>query len=336
MNEINPLKKRPDRPRAWSRPTKTGVVLGLALSCATLIATPAQAIPTMTGGEIIARAESAIGSAYTWGRESWIPNVGGTGPDCSGYALKCWEVPRTLLYQEEADVNASFSPRYTSYDFFNCTGPWSALSSRSLLEEGDVLVKNNGSSGHVVIYAGGDAWNCPIIYEAPGTGLTVRRTSRYLGSEYQPRRRSDKYDTKLLIVDNPTARSTRGGDVGENWKRCTYVSGYYGDNYQYHEPTTASAWTCWTPRFTTSGYYDVYARWTGGGDRASNVPVVIFTASGRVRKYIDQRVNGGTWYLLGRYYFGVGYSPTMGSVAFYATGANGYVISDAVVFAPVQ
>src|SRR5512139_477594 len=59
------------------------------------------AIPTMTRAEIIARAESGLGTDYTWGGESWTPDArSGTGPDCSGYGLKCWEVPKTLLYQE--------------------------------------------------------------------------------------------------------------------------------------------------------------------------------------------------------------------------------------------
>ncbi len=94
---------------------------------------PAEAaIPSMTRAEIIARAESGLGAMYSWGRESWTPNQGGgTGPDCSGFALKCWEVPRTLLYQEEDGENTTISPRYTSYEFFNCLGPWTRLADRS-------------------------------------------------------------------------------------------------------------------------------------------------------------------------------------------------------------
>jgi len=49
---------------------------------------------------------------------------------------------------------------------------------------------------------------------------------------------------------------------------------------------------------------------------------------------IDQRTNGGVWYLLGRYYFGAGYSTSNGSVSIFATGANGYVVADAVMFVP--
>ena len=204
---------------------------------------PAQAaIPSITRAEIIARAESAIGTDYTWGQESWTPDTAsGDGPDCSGLGLKCWEVPKTLYYQEENGENATISPRYTSYEFYNCKGPWYELSSRSLLQPGDILVKNNGSSGHVTIYAGGDAWNSPIIYEAPGTGLEVRRISRYLGSEYKPIRRESISDYDIML-DNPTAKSVGGSGVAGNWTRSTNVYGYYGDDYQVRAGTTASAW----------------------------------------------------------------------------------------------
>ena len=82
----------------------------------------------MTRAEIIARAESGIGALVHLGQGELDPNAGGgTGPDCSGFTLKCWEVPRTMLYQEEDGVNASIYPRYTSYDFYNCLGPGHGL-----------------------------------------------------------------------------------------------------------------------------------------------------------------------------------------------------------------
>ncbi len=309
--------------------------IGLALS--PVVPTAHAAAPSLTRGEIVARAESALGLTYSWGRESWIPNAGsGTGTDCSGLTLKCWEVPRTMLYQEEDGVNTAISPRYTSYDFYNCTGPWYALAGRSSLLPGDILVKNNGDSGHVVIYAGGDSWNSPIIYEAPGTGLTIRRASRYLGSEYLPRRRNSLTETSTIVLDNPTAKSTGGTDLGGNWTRSASTAGFYGDNYQTCAATTATAWSRWTPRFASSGYYNVYLRWTSGTNRASAAKVNVNTANGVKTSYVNQRTNGGSWYLLGKYYFTAGYKTGAGSVTLYATGANGYVVADAVRFVPAQ
>jgi hypothetical protein len=291
------------------------------------------AIPPMTRSEIVARAESALGLRYTWGKESWIPNAGtGSGTDCSGLVLKCWEVPRTMLYQEEDGVNSSISPRYTSAEFYNLKGPWTALSSRSLLKEGDVLARRSGGSGHVVIYAGGDAWNSPIVYEAPGEGIALRRASRYISSDYRPIRRNLITETTAIILDNPTAKSIGGSDIGGNWTRSTSNAGYHGDNYQTRAGTTATAWARWTARFPTSGYYNVYLRWTSGSNRATNARVHVNTGTGQVIRTVNQRENGGTWNLLGRYYFRAGYATGAGSVSIFATGANGFVVADAVKF----
>ena len=263
--------------------------------------TPADAqaaIPSLTPYEIIARAESAIGTVYSWGQESWVPDSPGTGgPDCSGLGLKCWEVPKTLYYQEEHNVNATFT-RYTSYSFYNLAGPWKELDSRADLEMGDILVKNDGSSGHVTIYYSGDAWNSPIIYEAPGTELKIRRISRYLGSEYKPIRR-DSMSSSGIVLDNPTAKSTGGSDVGGNWTRSTSVSGYWGTDYQVHAATTGTAWARWTPRLPSTGSYEIFMRWTAATDRSSGSTVTVNTASGSYNRYINQRINGSRWVSLG-------------------------------------
>jgi hypothetical protein len=318
----------------------TRVVALVAVSAALVtgpgVSFASAAPPTMARSEIIARAETALGLSYVWGKESWTPNLGtGSGTDCSGLVLKCWEVPRTLLYQEENGSNATISPRYTSYEFFNCLGPWFALDSRAELRPGDVLVKNNGTSGHVVIYAGGDDWSYPIIYEAPGTGLTIRRVSRYLGTEYLPRRREGLLETTSLVLDNPTAKSVGGSDVGANWTRSSSISGYYGADYQVRLGTTGEAWARWTPRFPASGYYDVYIRWTSYSNRTSSAKVVVKAAVGSFTSYLDQTTGGAQWRSLGRHYFTEGYSTTAGSVVLQANGATGYVVADAVKFTPV-
>lgn len=315
----------------------SAILLGLATLLTGPTSSAQAAIPTMTRAEIIARAETALGLTYKWGKESWIPNAGsGAGTDCSGLTLKCWEAPRTMLYQEEDGVNATISPRYTTKEFYNCNGPFYALSSRSQLKEGDILVYNSGGSGHVVIYACGDAWNSPIVYEAPGTGLTIRRAARYLDSSYQPRRRSSILETSHIILDNPTAKSIGGSDVGGNWTRSTSTPGYYGDNYQVQAATSATAWARWTPRFPASGYYDVFLRWTAWPNRASSARVHVNTANGQYVKYVNQRTDGGAWYWLGRYRFPAGYNTGAGSVSIWATGANGYVVADAAMFVPAQ
>lgn len=309
------------------------IALGFALA-GPLAATARADIPPMSRAEIIARAESGVGTQYTWGRESWAPNAGGAGPDCSGYVLKAWEVPRSLLYQEEDPANAAISPRYTSYSFYHNQGPWTSLPDRSVLQEGDILVYNDGSSGHVMLYASGDGYGQPVVYEAPGTGYLVRRVSRYVGSAYRPKRRNSLTGSTVLL-DNPTAKSTGGDDLGGNWKRSTSNAGYYGADYQVQAGSGTAAWARWTPRIPASGEYDVYLRWTSGWNRASNAKVTINTPSGQKVRYVDQRSNGGIWYFMGRFYLNAGYSTGSGSVAVHATGANGYVVADGARFLPV-
>jgi hypothetical protein len=316
-----------------SAATCLGLVLSAVFAFGPAPASAQAALPSITPYEIIARAESAIGTDYTWGQESWVPDsASGDGPDCSGLGLKCWEVPKTLYYQEENGDNASFT-RYSSYSFYNLLGPWSELDSRDDLQMGDILVKNNGTSGHVTIYYSGDAWNSPVIYEAPGTGLKIRRISRYLGSEYKPIRRDAMSDNGILL-DNPTAKSVNGLGVDGNWTRSTNVPGYYGDDYQCHAPTTGTAWARWTPRFTSSGYYTVYMRWTAASDRGTGTTVTINTSSGPSKRWINQTVNGNRWMSMGTYYFKAGYATGTGSVTLSATGSDGYVVADAVWFVP--
>ncbi len=312
------------------------LLLGTVLSMACAPAASAASIPTLTRAEIISRAESALGTAYTWGGESWVPDTAsGAGPDCSGLILKCWEVPRQLLYQEEDGVNADIDPRYTTGEFKYNSGPWFSLASRSSLAAGDIMVKHLDGAGHVVLYAEGDAWGYPIVYEAPYTGATVRRASKYLSEEYQPRRR-ESLSSSGILLDNPTAKSTGGNAVGGNWSPSTSVAGYHGLDYQVHAASTTTAWARWTPRLPATSYYNVYLRWTAWPNRATNAKVTINTAWGQQVKYVNQQINGGTWYYLGRYYMKAGYATGAGSVAVHATGANGYVVADAAWFVPTQ
>jgi len=315
------------------RPLVAGTAVLLLAVVSLSAVPPAQALPYISRPEITARAESAMDSLYTWGKESWVPNSGATaGPDCSGLVLKAWEVPRSMLYQEEHGENAYISPRYSTYHFYNDLGPWYGIS-RGSLAEGDALVRRSGDSGHIVLYAGGDRWGYPVIYEAPYTGAAVRRVSRYIGDEYRAKRRYSISDSSILL-DNPSAKSTAGSDVGGNWTRSTSVGGYYGDDYQTTYGTSARSYARWTPRLPSSRTYAVYLRWTSWPNRATNAKVTINTPGGQLVRYVNQRQNGSRWVYMGRYYFGAGYSTGSGSVSIHATGANGYVVADAALFSP--
>ena len=127
----------------------------------------------------------------------------------------------------------------------------------------------------------------------------------------------------------PPPRSSAGQRRSGNWTRSTSNVGYDGDNYQTQAATDGYRWARWT-RASFGGYYNVYLRWSAAAT-ALPPPPGDYQHSRRTCKYVNQRVGGGTWYSLGRYRFSAGYATGAGSVTLWATGANGYVVADAVI-----
>ena len=131
-----------------------------------------------------------------------------------------------------------------------------------------------------------------------------------------------------LIQDNMDA--TGVAKVG-GWAASDNSPGYYGTNYWHdgNNGATGGRKVTYTPTITTSGYYDVYARWTTNPNRATNVPVDINSATGTTTVTVNQQNDNGVWVLLGRYQLNAGAS---GNVVIRNDGANGYVIADAVEY----
>jgi len=82
----------------------------------------------------------------------------------------------------------------------------------------------------------------------------------------------------------------------------------------------------WTPEIAEEGWYRVYARWSAHANRATDAKYTINHDGGSETVMVNQQENGGTWVLLGTYYFNEG---TAGTVML-TDEANGYVIADAV------
>ena len=240
----------------------------------------------------------------------------GDGPDCSGLGLKCWEVPKTLYYQEENGENATISPRYTSYSLLQLPGPLGRaeqpLSPRSM---GDILAKNNGdlrSRDHLCRRR-----RLELAHHLRGPG------HRAQDPEDQPLSRKrvqahtpgvDEHDSGI-VLDNPTAKSIGGTDIGGNWTRSTGVAGYYGDDYQVHVPTTDTAWARWTPRLPSTGYYEIFMRWTSATDRSSGSTVTVNTPAGPVQAvHQPAESTGPAGSRSGQYSFRAGYSPATGGI----------------------
>jgi hypothetical protein len=122
------------------------------------------------------------------------------------------------------------------------------------------------------------------------------------------------------VVDNPA-----GSPVG-SWPTSSSTPGYYGANYQYHVPAAGSDTFTWTPTITTTGTYEVWARWTSASNRASDATYTVYHDAGSTPVPKDQRSGGGTWVSLGTYDFdGVGVEKVE-----LGQSTTGFTIADAI------
>ncbi len=129
--------------------------------------------------------------------------------------------------------------------------------------------------------------------------------------------------TGVEIVDNADfGASTTGA-----WGTSTWAPGYYGTNYSYHDVGAGTDTFTWAPFIAVAGSYHVYARWTQDPSRADDATYTIYHNTGSTDVVVDQRSNGGAWYLLGTFSLdGSGDKVELGQ------RASGIVIADAVRF----
>ena len=156
-----------------------------------------------------------------------------------------------------------------------------------------------------------------------GTWPNSTSVSGYLGSNYQFHA-ANGAPPGGQIVDNGAA--TYAG----SWPNSTSVAGYQGSNYQFNAAGTGVNTVTWTASVATAGDYVVYARWTAHPNRATNATYAINYTGGSDSVAVNQQANGGQFVALGTY------SLPAGDVTVTLTdNANGYVIADAIMVAPV-
>jgi hypothetical protein len=132
-----------------------------------------------------------------------------------------------------------------------------------------------------------------------------------------------------VIVDNADAT---GVSTNGSWTSSTATAGYYGADYWHDSNTNKGASTVtFTPTLPVAGLYQVYARWTAYGNRATNVPVDIISPAGTTTVIVDETQQGGQWVPLLVTNFNAG---TSGKVRVRTTGTTGFVVADAVQFVP--
>jgi hypothetical protein len=135
-----------------------------------------------------------------------------------------------------------------------------------------------------------------------------------------------------IILDNSATSGVVITPGSGGWGVSTGTQGYYGPDCLYDKASgKGTKWVTYTPTLPCDGSYKVYARWSAAGDRASNVPYTVVSASGSQTIIEDQRVNGGQWVLLGTFSFNEGTSGSV-TISNAGTDAGKNVIADAVRF----
>lgn len=120
-----------------------------------------------------------------------------------------------------------------------------------------------------------------------------------------------------------TTDANKGRLYNDNTHRINIAEGIDGATAQY------------TPDIPQSGIYEVYITFNGASGRSSSVKYEIYHNSSMDTVYVDQTssASNGKWHSLGGYYFSKGSS---NYVKIDTTGARGWVMADAVRFAPVS
>lgn len=127
-----------------------------------------------------------------------------------------------------------------------------------------------------------------------------------------------------VMIDNAS-----GSSVG-TWSASTSVEGFEGSNYQHHVAGTGLNTFTWVTGVTTSGDYNVYAKWTANTNRASNATYTVQHTSGNSPVTVNQQAQGGEWVLLGQFNLDATSQITL------SDNANGYVIADGIMVAPID
>ncbi len=131
-----------------------------------------------------------------------------------------------------------------------------------------------------------------------------------------------------VVVDNAQAQFTG------TWGFSTAVRPFVGNDYQHDGNTDKGAKAArFVPFLPTDGEYEVRISCVPGGNRASNVPVVVNTADGPTTVAVNQKKSPKTppFTPLGVFRFKAGSS---GYVEIRTDGTDGHVIADAVQWLP--
>jgi hypothetical protein len=138
-------------------------------------------------------------------------------------------------------------------------------------------------------------------------------------------------DLPGVVVDDTQARK-----VGV-WQASRFTPAWVLEGYLHDEDKGKGEKTVtFQPELPAAGKYEVRLAYASGGNRASAVPVSVFSADGEATIMVDQRRPGpidGLWISLGTHRFEAN---GQGFVMVSNEGTSGHVIADAVQFLPIN
>ncbi|MEM7531695.1 MAG: Ig-like domain-containing protein, partial [Chloroflexota bacterium] len=228
-----------------------------------------------------------------------------------------------------------FTPEINSCGTYNVYAQWTSDTNRAT--NTPIVIRDaNGPNAPITVNQeiNGGQWNLLGSYPfAAGTDNYVEiQTDGADGVVIVDAVRFVQIDTTCsvseIVIDNLDS-SPAFTKVG-TWIDSTIVSGYWSDNYIHNENSPDAESVRFTPTIDTCGTYEVFARWTEHGNRATNTPIVVHDGEGfNTTSVVNQQTDGGEWNSIGVYPFAVG---TSNYVEVQTAGADGVVIADAVRF----
>ncbi|MEW6161555.1 MAG: DUF1549 domain-containing protein, partial [Verrucomicrobiota bacterium] len=134
-----------------------------------------------------------------------------------------------------------------------------------------------------------------------------------------------------VVMDNSAAELTG------RWKVSTYSTNFVDKDYVHDANSDKGKMRArFAPKLPHTGPYEVLLSYTPRYDRATNVPVTIYTAEGEIKRMVDQRAAPTfrrAFVSLGTFMFNAG---TNGAVTISNEGTRGFVIADAAMFVPIE
>lgn len=103
-----------------------------------------------------------------------------------------------------------------------------------------------------------------------------------------------------LVIDDTDARFST---TGATWSTGTAQANKYGTDYRYIFGTSSLSSATWLLNVPAAGRYEIALWYPESGNRATDAPFTVYHSAGQTTVKVNQQINGGTWFSLGKFQF---------------------------------